>query len=111
MSSLIKVKDAEQRKALNNWVKSNYNGSIIAGTGFGKSRCGVLAVNFTFQRRADMEGAKALVLVPTQQLQDQFKDEFIKWGFEHLLESIEVMCCHLSIVSSLRTILMTNYYA
>ena len=92
MSSLIKVKDAEQRKALNNWVKSNYNGSIIAGTGFGKSRCGVLAVNFTFQRRADMEGAKALVLVPTQQLQDQFKDEFIKWGFEHLLESIEVMC-------------------
>ena len=92
MSSLIKVKDAEQRKALNNWVKSNYNGSIIAGTGFGKSRCGVLAVNFTFQRRADMEGAKALVLVPTQQLQEQFKDEFIKWGFEHLLESIEVMC-------------------
>jgi superfamily II DNA or RNA helicase len=92
VSSLIKVKDAEQRKALNNWVKSNYNGSIIAGTGFGKSRCGVLAVNFTFQRRADMEGAKALVLVPTQQLQDQFKDEFIKWGFEHLLESIEVMC-------------------
>jgi superfamily II DNA or RNA helicase len=92
VSSLIKVKDAEQRKALNNWVKSNYNGSIIAGTGFGKSRCGVLAVNFTFQRRADMKGAKALVLVPTQQLQDQFKDEFIKWGFEHLLESIEVMC-------------------
>tara|TARA_R110000824_G_scaffold194490_1_gene377122 strand:+ start:444 stop:1619 length:1176 start_codon:yes stop_codon:yes gene_type:complete len=92
VSSLIKVKDAEQRKALNNWVKSNYNGSIIAGTGFGKSRCGVLAVNFTFQRRADMEGAKALVLVPTQQLQEQFKDEFIKWGFEHLLESIEVMC-------------------
>jgi superfamily II DNA or RNA helicase len=92
VSSLIKVKDAEQRKALNNWVKRNYNGSIIAGTGFGKSRCGVLAVNFTFQRRADMEGAKALVLVPTQQLQDQFKDEFIKWGFEHLLESIEVMC-------------------
>ena len=33
-----------QRAALNAWHKAGYCGSIIAGTGFGKSRCGVLAV-------------------------------------------------------------------
>jgi len=44
MSKLIKVKDTEQKKALNNWAKKGFNGSIIAGTGFGKSRCGVIAV-------------------------------------------------------------------
>ena len=30
MSSLIKVKDAEQRKALNAWAKHKFIGSIIA---------------------------------------------------------------------------------
>ena len=39
-----KIRDKEQRKALNAWAKNNFVGSIIAGTGFGKSRCGVIAV-------------------------------------------------------------------
>ena len=44
--NILKTKDDEQRKALNAWAQnSNFNGSLIAGTGFGKSRCGVLAIN------------------------------------------------------------------
>ena len=42
-SNLIAIKDKEQKKALNLWYKSGCKGSIIAGTGFGKSRCAVLA--------------------------------------------------------------------
>ena len=72
-----KIKDNEQRKALNAWWGQKGIGSIIAGTGFGKSRCGVLAV-----RHVLGSGDRALVLVPTTQLQDQFKQEFIKWGCE-----------------------------
>ena len=83
----IKIKDEQQRKALNQWHSGSCCGSIIAGTGFGKSRCGVLATNYAIK-----DGGRALVLVPTTQLQDQFAEEFKKWGFTHLLPRIEILC-------------------
>jgi superfamily II DNA or RNA helicase len=83
----IAIKDQEQRKALNLWASKGYMGSIIAGTGFGKSRCGVLAVGKLLK-----ENEKALVLVPTTQLQDQFKEEFIKWGYEDTLPQVDIIC-------------------
>jgi len=89
MSKLIKVKDAEQKKALNAWAKSKFTGSIIAGTGFGKSRCGVIAVGKTLDSAED---GRALVIVPTTQLQEQFKDEFIKWNYEHVLDRVDIIC-------------------
>lgn len=85
------VKDEHQKKALNAWKAADYKGSVICGTGFGKSRVGVLATAHTLNN-SDKPFDKALVLVPTVQLQDQFKKEFIKWGHEALLDKIEVMC-------------------
>ena len=64
MTSVIKTKDQEQRKALNAWAKAGFTGSIIAGTGFGKSRCGVLAVAHSIDEH-DSKG-NALIIVPTQ---------------------------------------------
>ena len=32
MNKLIKVKDEEQRKAINAWANNKFTGSIIAGT-------------------------------------------------------------------------------
>ena len=90
INSLIKTKDAEQKKALNNWARANFTGSIVAGTGFGKSRCGVLAIGRSLDEH-DGKG-KCLVLVPTQQLQEQFKQEFIKWGYKDILDSVDIMC-------------------
>ncbi len=87
MTQTIKIKDEQQRKALNQWHGGSCCGSIIAGTGFGKSRCGVLATNFAIK-----DGGRALVLVPTTQLQDQFTEEFKKWGYTHLLPRIEILC-------------------
>jgi len=84
-----KKKDDEQKKALNNWAINNYHGSIIAGTGFGKSRCGVMAANHVLN---NLNGARVLVLVPTIQLQDQFAEEFSKWECEDCLDRVEVMC-------------------
>jgi superfamily II DNA or RNA helicase len=86
---LHKTKDREQRKALNNWVINNYNGSLIAGTGFGKSRCGIMAINHVLN---DLGGSNAIVLVPTIQLQDQFKEEFSKWECEDCLDKVEIIC-------------------
>lgn len=83
----IEIKSKEQSNALNAWHKAGYRGSIIAGTGFGKSRCGVLAIAHALK-----DGGRALVLVPTVQLQDQFKEEFKKWGHTSILTRVEIMC-------------------
>jgi len=83
----IKIKSKEQSNALNAWHKAGYCGSIIAGTGFGKSRCGVLGV-----AHAIKDGGRALVLVPTTQLQEQFAEEFKKWGHTALLTRVEILC-------------------
>ena len=85
VSRINKIRDQEQRKALNAWAAQGFVGSVIAGTGFGKSRVGVLAVQHALKN-----GGEALILVPTVQLQDQFIEEFDKWGVSH--ENVEVMC-------------------
>jgi superfamily II DNA or RNA helicase len=84
---VLQIKDQEQRNALNAWAKAGFLGSIIAGTGFGKSRCGILAIGKLLK-----EGERAIVLVPTTQLQAQFEEEFKKWGYENVLPQTTIMC-------------------
>ena len=91
MSQVNKIKDTEQRHALNMWAKSGFVGSIIAGTGFGKSRCGVLAAGKTLRDHIEGEG-RGIVLVPTVQLRDQFEEEFSKWGYEDVVDLIDFVC-------------------
>ena len=86
-----KSRDGAQRDALNAWARQGFKGSIIAATGFGKSRIAVLAIGNSLDELED-ETARALVIVPTQQLQDQFPKEFIKWGFESYLDRIDFVC-------------------
>ena len=87
--NMIKSKDIQQKKALNAWAHAGFKGSVIAGTGFGKSRVGVIAVGQTLRRD---ETANGIVLVPTTQLQDQFTDEFHKWGYSDVLDRVDVLC-------------------
>ena len=95
-------KTIEQKKALNQWAVNKFIGSIIAGTGFGKSRCGVLAVEFALKecqqartngyKKRNAYSGRALILVPTIQLQDQFRAEFTKWGVERCLDNVDILC-------------------
>ena len=87
--NINKTRDEEQKKALNSWAQAGYTGSIIAGTGFGKSRCGVLAVSHVHSINSD---DKILILVPTVQLQTQFAEEFTKWGLEDCLDNVDILC-------------------
>ena len=89
MNDVNKIKDREQKKALNAWAKAGFCGSVIAGTGFGKSRVGVMAIEHILKLE---NSNKAMVLVPTIQLQDQFSDELSKWGLEHLKSKIDILC-------------------
>ena len=85
MKEINAIRDKQQRLALNSWAQSNFTGSVIAGTGFGKSRVGVLAIEHGLK-----DGGKALLLVPTVPLQDQFIDEFAQWGVS--TDGVEVLC-------------------
>ena len=79
---------------MNLWAKAKFKGSIIAGTGYGKSRCGVIAVGESLRRHSISKKTywNALVLVPTIQLKEQFREEFIKWGYEDILYAIIFTC-------------------
>jgi len=81
-------KDNEQRDHLNAWAKSGYKGTSIAATGLGKTRMGVLAISHSIK-----DGGKALVIVPTENLRDnEWQNEFEKWGHSNLLPHIEFLC-------------------
>ena len=82
-------KTKEQKKALNSWATTGFRGSIIAGTGFGKSRCAILACNYIVQR---INNPKIIIIVPTIQLQDQFTKEFQKWELSNCLDFVEILC-------------------
>ena len=89
VKQINKIRDEEQKQALNSWARNNYIGSIIAGTGFGKSKCGIMAIDHVLSNNST---GKSLILVPTVQLQDQFKEEFHKWGLESCLDNVEILC-------------------
>ena len=89
MTNMIEKKNIEQKKAINAWARAGFKGSVIAGTGFGKSRVGILAIGETLRRNIVGTG---LVLVPTTQLQDQFTDEFHKWGYSDILDRVDILC-------------------
>ena len=90
VSQINKIRDTEQRKALNAWARKKFVGSVIAGTGFGKSRVGVLAAEYVLTQESKSAQPSILILVPTVQLQDQFIEEFNKWEVPN--DYIEVLC-------------------
>ena len=92
MKKINAIRDKQQRLALNSWAQSDFIGSVIAGTGFGKSRVGILAIDYILKQKSRSNKKSALILVPTVQLQDQFREEFTKWGVEDCLEHVEILC-------------------
>jgi superfamily II DNA or RNA helicase len=84
----LTVKDTEQRIAYKNYVNNKYVGSIIAGTGFGKTRVGVFAVVEALTT-SDLD---AIVLVPFEHLKDNFKEEMKKTGQEKYIDRVQFYC-------------------
>ena len=89
-----KTRDDYQKEALNHWARQGFKGSVIAATGFGKSRVAALAIGYSMDELVESgdTDSRCLVLVPTTQLQDQFPHELKKWGFENYLDRIDFMC-------------------
>ena len=84
----LTVKDTEQRMAFRDYINNKYVGSIIAGTGFGKTRVGVFAV----VEALNNSELDAIVLVPFEHLKDNFKEEMKKTGQEKYIDRIQFYC-------------------
>lgn len=58
-----------QKECLKAWIKNKCKGSIVACTGFGKTRIALMGANVLSQK---FKGLKILVVVPTETLQRQW---------------------------------------
>lgn len=84
------IKDWVQQEAYKSWKAVNKRGTVEAATGVGKTRVGVLAAAAEFELNPD---AVVYIGVPTETLRDvDWPDEFRKWGYEHLLGKVKIIC-------------------
>jgi len=89
------IKTAVQKEAYADWVKwGNCWGLVAAATGAGKSKIAIDAAQDVALAKKD---CKILVCVPTEKLRDEnWKDEFRKWGLIRLYNKSVARTCHVS---------------
>lgn len=95
-STLINsIRAKVQKEACEALQKNNNWGAIYMATGTGKSR---IAVDKCLALRLHKPDAKILLSVPTEKLRDEnWYQEFVKWGAESLLSSNFVRTCYASL--------------
>lgn len=72
------TRDLRQEQCITNWFKSKGCGTVVASTGFGKSRIGLLVIN----KILDKYPTKCiLIVVPTTLLKEQWETQLDDWGF------------------------------
>lgn len=83
MTELTKTQkqDMVQKAARAAWHKGGWWGLLAMATGTGKTKCAVDEVVELFKEPNYGKDAKVLLVVPTEKLRDDnWKDEFLKWG-------------------------------
>lgn len=86
---LNKEKDLMQKNALKAWKENKYRGTVIAGTGAGKTRLGVLAIKELVDNNLIQN---ALIVVPTSNLRDnEWVNEISRWA-EDILPIVTIEC-------------------
>lgn len=70
-------RDERQAESVNKWLKSNGKGTVVAGTGVGKT---VIAIKCIQRVRTKYPNLSVLVIVPTDLLKDQWESELSKWN-------------------------------
>ena len=67
-------KNIVQQEAAQCWVNNNYRGTIVVGTGVGKTRIGLMAIKTAYEEHLSIPESEvyfsALIIVPTTNLRD-----------------------------------------
>ena len=72
-----------QQVAVKRWLASKGKGTIVAGTGFGKTRCALMAIKALLKKYPLF---RILVVVPTDALKVQWLGHIEEWGFQFNVE-------------------------
>ena len=72
------TRDERQKLSVQRWLAAKGKGVLIAGTGFGKSRVGLITIKGILRKHPDR---KILIVVPTITLKEQWSGLIDSWGF------------------------------
>lgn len=73
------TRDERQTQALKAWISTGCRGTVLAATGFGKTRLGLRALKWFFKQNP---GTTAMVVVPTLYLKTQWLELLKTWELE-----------------------------
>lgn len=79
-----------QQVSVKRWIASKGKGTIVAATGFGKSRCALMAIKGILKKYPHF---RILVVVPTEALQKQWMGHVNDWGFQFNVEVVIINTC------------------
>lgn len=71
-------RDIRQEQCVKNWLKVKGKGCIVASTGFGKSRVGLMIIKLVLNK---YPSKRILIVVPTTLLKEQWEQQIDSWGF------------------------------
>lgn len=71
------TRSERQKECIHKWIKKNGRGTIVASTGFGKTRIGLMVASALIKRSPEY---KIIVIVPTELLQQQWIKQLDSWG-------------------------------
>lgn len=90
-----RTKDEVQAEAEEALRQNNYRGLIAMATGTGKSK---VAINVIRKHHLENFELRVLIVVPTEKLRDEnWKDEFYKWGHSFIWNNNVERSCYVSI--------------
>lgn len=71
------TRDERQEQCIQRWINNKCLGTLECCTSFGKTRCAIKCIQ---RLRAKLPEASVLIVVPTELLQKQWKEELDKFG-------------------------------
>ena len=74
------TRDERQALSVQKWVDNKCKGIIHGCTGYGKTRCALLAIKRFLKKNPDK---KVLIVVPNEPLVKQWNAEILDWGFSY----------------------------
>lgn len=72
------TRDERQKLSVQRWIANKGKGVLIAGTGFGKTRVGLMIIKGILEKRPEK---RILIVVPTITLKEQWTNLINDWGF------------------------------
>ena len=90
---MVNARNEKQREVSKIWLDSSRIGTLVLGTGFGKSKVTMDIMGELFKSGELTQSSKILLLADSEKLRDDnWKDDFKKWNVEWMWEHVQAEC-------------------